>query len=185
MTGENPALAFDIEYALGPDGRPNYDEPLERRTVTWAEWVSLPVRPFDVVIETARGWLRAPTVIMAPAYADMPHARPRLSPQGVYERDGWRCQYTGKRLRPEEANIDHVIPKDRGGGDTWENLVTCTRSINSWKGNRLNSECGLKLIRRPRAPLGLPRCSLIRTPKHPDWLLFLTCPQPSRKDAAA
>ncbi|MDB6023765.1 MAG: endonuclease [Pedosphaera sp.] len=32
-----------------------------------------------------------------------------------------RCQYTGVTLRPEEGNIDHVVPRSRGGRDAWEN----------------------------------------------------------------
>jgi 5-methylcytosine-specific restriction endonuclease McrA len=174
MMGESPAVAFDIDYDLGRDGRPVFSAPTSCRPVSWDEWITLPVRPWDIVIQSARRLFRAPTVIKAPEYTGMPHVRPRLCPKAVYERDNWVCQYSGRRLKPSEASLDHVIPRDRGGRDTWENLVTCDRKINSWKGNRLNSECGLKLLRKPAAPHGMPRCHSIRKARHPDWMLFLT-----------
>jgi 5-methylcytosine-specific restriction endonuclease McrA len=173
MTGEMPAMAFDLDYQI-VNGRPDYSQVTHRRLVAWDEWITLKIRPCDAVIETARGWLRAPTVILAPTYDQMPDVLPKLSARSIYERDNWICQYSSRRLRPQEANIDHVIPRDRGGSSTWSNMVTCDRQINSWKGNRLNHECGLKLIRRPRHPLGFKRCALIRRPRHPDWLPFLT-----------
>jgi hypothetical protein len=80
MLGSSPALAFDLDFARRRDGSIDYQSPTSRRSVTWDEWIRLPVRPFDHVIETARGWIRAPTVLMAPEYADMPMARPSLSP---------------------------------------------------------------------------------------------------------
>jgi 5-methylcytosine-specific restriction endonuclease McrA len=167
-------LAFDLDFSRRQDGSTDFMDQTERRAVEWDEWVTLPIRPFDEVIETSRGWLRAPTVIMAPNFSEMPEARPRLSPRAIYERDGWICQYSGRKLHPSEANIDHVIPLRRGGRSIWTNLVCCDKAINSMKGDRLNSECGLRLIRRPRAPQGVPKCVLIRKAKHPTWQAFLT-----------
>ena len=55
-------------------------------------------------------------------------------------RDGNRCQYTGKLLRPDEGSLDHVLPRSRGGRDTWENLVWSGKDVNARKGNRLPHE---------------------------------------------
>ena len=92
----------------------------------------------------------------------------------VFERDGGVCQYSGEYVGKGGGNLDHVIPRDRGGRDSFENLVWAKREINSRKANRLPHEAGLKLVRRPKAPLPLPAAATIREVKHPDWRHFLT-----------
>jgi 5-methylcytosine-specific restriction endonuclease McrA len=144
------------------------------RPVTWTEWITLPIRDQDEAVHTVRGQIRVPTVIVAVNYAKVPKKRPKLSARAIRERDGNRCQYTGRVLRPEEGNLDHVIPRSRGGQDTWENLVWSAREVNQRKADRLPREVGLKLLSVPRAPKELPVSLLIRNPAGiGDWKLFL------------
>ena len=90
------------------------------------------------------------------------------------ERDDNRCQYTGRLLAPEEGSLDHILPRSRGGADTWENLVWSSKDVNTRKGNRLPHEAGLKLLRAPRAPKELPASALIRNAHGvAEWKLFL------------
>ncbi len=91
--------------------------------MTWDEWITLPVRDGDYAVRTARGAIRVPTVIVAVNFAKVPKKRPKLCAKNIRERDGNRCQYTGRLLHPTEGNLDHVVPRSRGGADTWENLV--------------------------------------------------------------
>ena len=125
-------------------------------------------------VRTARGAIRVPTVIVAVNYARVPKKRPKLNARNIRERDGNRCQYTGRLLHPAEGSLDHVVPRSRGGADTWENLVWSAKDVNQRKANRLPHEAGLKLVRRPKAPLPLPAAATIREVKHPDWRHFLT-----------
>ena len=144
------------------------------RPVTWAEWLTLPIREQDQVVHTVRGAIRVPTVIVLASFAKVPKKRPKLSARSIRERDGNRCQYTGVMLRPEEGNIDHVVPRSRGGRDAWENCVWSSKLVNSKKGNRLPQEAGLKLLKVPRAPKELPVSALIRnTHGIPDWEPFV------------
>jgi 5-methylcytosine-specific restriction endonuclease McrA len=144
------------------------------RPVTWAEWITLPVRETDTAIKTVRGPIRAPTVIVAVNFARVPKKRPKLCAKTIRERDGNRCQYTGKLLRPEQGSLDHILPRSRGGADSWENLVWSDREVNARKGNRLPHEAGLRLITSPRAPKELPVTALIRNSTGiPDWKLFV------------
>src|SRR4030095_12979646 len=132
------------------------------RAVTWDAWITLPVRPQDNAVQTVRGAIRVPTVIVAVNYARVPKKRPKLCAKTIRERDGNRCQYTGKVLKPEEGSLDHVLPRSRGGKDEWENLVWSDKTVNAHKGNRLPHEAGLKLLSVPRAPKELPVTALIR-----------------------
>jgi 5-methylcytosine-specific restriction endonuclease McrA len=84
-----------------------------------------------------RGAIRVPTVIVALNFAKVPRKRPKLSAKTIRERDGNRCQYTGVLLRPDQGSLDHVLPRSRGGKDTWENLVWSSKDVNARKANRL------------------------------------------------
>jgi 5-methylcytosine-specific restriction endonuclease McrA len=144
------------------------------RPLTWEEWITLPIRPQDQAARTVRGSIRVPTVIVAVNYARVPRKRPRFCTRSIRERDGNRCQYTGRLLRPEEGSIDHILPRSRGGANSWENCVWASREINARKGNRLLQEAGLKLLASPRVPKELPATALIRNSHEiDDWRLFL------------
>src|SRR5947209_18714506 len=93
------------------------------RPVSWDECLMLPIRDGDNAVNTVRGAIRVPTVIVAVNYARVPKKRPKLCAKTIRERDGNRCQYTGKLLRPDEGSLDHVLHCSRGGRGDWESLL--------------------------------------------------------------
>jgi 5-methylcytosine-specific restriction endonuclease McrA len=140
----------------------------------WEDWRALPIREGDVSIGTARGRIRVPTVIVVSDYARVPKKRPKFNSRTLWERDGGRCQYTGRDLAPGEGNIDHVLPRSRGGGTNWENCVLAARDVNSRKADRTPEEAGLRLLREPAAPRELPITAfLLNRHEIPDWDPFL------------
>ena len=160
-------MATNVATALDIDGE-------NIRPVGWDEWLTLPVRDNDTAVQTVRGLIRVPTVIIAINYARVPKKRPKLCAKTIRERDGNRCQYTGKVLRPDEGSLDHILPRSRGGPDSWENLVWADKEVNARKGNRLPHEAGLKLLATPRAPKELPVSATIRNAAEiADWNLFV------------
>src|SRR5579871_489378 len=172
MMATNAATGLDIE--LGDDASPEGPRAEALRPVTWDEWLTLPIRPQDNAVHTVRGAIRVPTVIVAVNFAKVPKKRPKLCAKTIRERDGNRCQYTGRLLKPEEGSLDHVLPRSRGGKDTWESLVWAGKDVNARKGNRLPHEAGLKLLSTPRAPKELPVSALIRNAHGvQDWELFV------------
>ena len=161
-------MATGVATALAVEGENQI------RPVTWAEWITLPIRPQDEAVHTVRGAIRVPTVIVLANFARVPKRRPKLNARTIRERDGNRCQYTGTLLKPDEGSIDHVLPRSRGGRDAWENCVWASKTVNSKKGNRLPQEAGLKLLSTPRAPKELPMTALIRnTNDVADWKWFV------------
>lgn len=90
-----------------------------------------------------------PKVIRLLQYIYLPYRKMSLTKQNIYKRDGYKCGYCGSK---EELTLDHIIPKSRGGGNTWENLVSCCAKCNSKKDNRTPSEAGMKLKLEPHAP---------------------------------
>lgn len=140
----------------------------------WADWLSLPIREHDRAVNTPRGPVRVPTVIIAVNYARVPLRRPRFGARGIWERDGGVCQYTGRKLDRHEGNIDHVIPRSRGGKTVWENCVLADRDVNSRKADRLPHEAGLHLRKPPAVPRAVPAPAYIRNPHGiADWAPFL------------
>lgn len=142
--------------------------------VKWEDWLKLSIRAEDQGVNTPRGLVRVPTVIVAANYSRVPMCQPRFGARGIWERDGGVCQYTGRKLAPGEGNIDHVVPRSRGGATSWENCVLSHRSVNEKKADRLPQEAGLRLLKKPRMPHALPSTMLIRN-HHGirDWQRFL------------
>ncbi len=86
----------------------------------------------------------------------------------IYKRDGHKCQYCGSTRR---LTIDHVLPRSRGGGDTWENMVVACSSCNTKKGDKFLEHTGMKLARKPFAPANRFLLSLIDSGS-PEWLEY-------------
>jgi len=92
-----------------------------------------------------------PSVILLTRYVKIPSSRLiPVSRRGVLRRDASRCGYCGGSAN----TIDHVLPRSRGGADSWENLVACCLKCNNVKGDRTPGEMGWNLRFRPRAPHG-------------------------------
>jgi 5-methylcytosine-specific restriction endonuclease McrA len=103
----------------------------------------------DEVMRSERVSFPVPSVIRLVHFVRVPfRARAPLSRRSVFVRDDFRCQYCGA---PAE-NLDHVVPRSRGGQHTWENVVASCRPCNAVKEDRLPSETHLKLRRTPFAP---------------------------------
>lgn len=168
-----PALGLDVAYARREDGAWDFDHPVQVRPVSWDVWTTLAVRSCDRAITTPRLRLRVPTVIVETGFDRMPVRVPRVSRAAIFERDRGVCQYTGEYVGKRGGNLDHVVPRDRGGRDTFENLVWAKREVNSFKANRLPHEAGLRLLRKPRVPLPVPMAATVREVRHPDWRPFL------------
>ncbi|HTV42036.1 MAG TPA: HNH endonuclease [Candidatus Sulfotelmatobacter sp.] len=163
----NVATALDIQ--LDENSRAE-----TLRPVKWDGWITLPIRPQDNAVRTARSMVRVPTVIVAVNFARVPKKRPKLCARSIRERDGNRCQYTGRLLRADEGSLDHVVPRSRGGADTWENLVWSAKDVNQRKADRLPHEAGLRLLAAPRAPKELPVTARLRNAHGvAEWKLFL------------
>ena len=75
-------------------------------------------------------------------------AGPAWSRAGVHARDGRRCGYCGG----EATTIDHILPRSRGGRNTWRNTVAACGGCNQRKGDRTPAEAGMVLRVTPTAP---------------------------------
>lgn len=91
-----------------------------------------------------------PSVIKLLAYINIPYKKIDLSRKNILKRDNNRCQYCGKKA--PDITLDHIIPRSRGGQDSWDNLVAACVRCNNRKGNRTPEEANMKLLSKPRRP---------------------------------
>lgn len=75
-------------------------------------------------------------------------AGPAWSRPGVLARDQRRCGYCGAHA----TTVDHILPRSRGGKNTWRNTVASCGGCNQRKGDRTPVEAGMPLRVTPRAP---------------------------------
>lgn len=102
-----------------------------------------------VSVSSERFSMKVPSVLRLLYYVHAPfRARVGLNRKAIFARDRYRCQYCGG---PAE-NIDHVVPRSRGGNHSWDNVVASCRRCNARKENRTPEEAGMTLLRRPTVP---------------------------------
>lgn len=102
------------------------------------------------LIRTPNSYYRFPSVIKLNQYRRVPYKTVVLSRKNVLRRDNHTCQYCGTKNSP--MTMDHILPKSRGGDDSWENLITACFRCNNLKGNRTPKEAGMKLRSIPQKP---------------------------------
>jgi len=142
----------------------------------FADWCSRPVRPGrDDALPIVGGSLRVPRIIHLRRFARMWRPTVRLTRRNVMLRDGHRCRYCGRTGGERQLNIDHVLPRARGGEDRWDNLVTACQPCNRRKGKRTPHEAGMQLHGGVAAPHWALAAQLLngRPANFPEWEPFL------------
>ena len=148
-------------------------------------WSTIEPREGDPALGTSRGLMRIPRVIQLVTYDRMPRATVRLTRRNIFLRDGHTCQYCARRATPRDLNLDHVMPRSRGGPMTWENVVCSCRVCNLRKGGRTPVEANMRLIRKPIRPRWSPILALAFSPtRPPEWEPFLSSLPGARELAA-
>lgn len=111
----------------------------------------------ELVLEDKRKRLRAvtssfpwPSIIRLNYFIKVPYKKVVLTRKNILRRDGYKCGYCGRGDLP--LTIDHILPRARGGGDSWENLVSACTSCNNRKGHRTPTEADMALLVKPLKP---------------------------------
>ncbi len=114
-----------------------------------------------LTLEGAHATFTIPTVLRMKRYVNVPRREAAWSKRGVLRRDGFRCIYCGlavgemkdgRVMNKDDFGIDHIIPRSRGGKNTWGNTACACKLCNHRKGGRAPHEAGLKLRWEPKIP---------------------------------
>jgi 5-methylcytosine-specific restriction endonuclease McrA len=127
----------------------------EYRTYSFSDWCELS----KIVKDSPSGYVHTPAikiaipeVIALKFYDRVPFKEAKFTRRNIYEHYRYKCCYCGKRFSSSDLNLDHIMPKSRGGKTSWENVVTACIECNLKKGNCLPEEAGMKLIVKPSKP---------------------------------
>ena len=125
-------------------------------------------------VRTVRFQIAVPRIVRVLTFSKFPRQEVKLNRRNIYARDQNRCQYCGKRFKPSELSLDHVVPRSRGGPNAWNNMVCCCVRCNVRKGGRIPAEAGMRLIARPVKPRVSPVVSIsLSRSKYSSWQQFL------------
>lgn len=116
---------------------------------------------------------KLPAVIVLNRYVKFRFSYVSCNRNNVLWRDQNQCQYCGTIFKADKLTLDHVIPKSRGGGNTWTNLVTACKKCNQRKGSKTPAESGMRPLRKPFAPKAHILRSLKREQISPMWKNYL------------
>ncbi len=145
------------------------------RTYDFGEWTDFSQEePHAESISTISFRIRVPRVILLMVYDRVPRKEVKFTRHNIYERDKNTCQYCGKAFERNDLNLDHVVPKNRGGPTNWENIVCSCIRCNTRKGHRTPREAGMHLIRAPKRPKWRPFVQVTFGMKaHDSWKHFV------------
>ena len=110
-----------------------------------------PIEQNGAVLHSGHTTMARPLVIRLRTYVRVPrdNHRRNITRRAVFARDGWTCQYCGSR---SSLTVDHVVPKSKGGGSNWENIVASCAPCNRRKGDSSPDQAGMPLARKPSIP---------------------------------
>lgn len=145
------------------------------QTYSFREWRDLSsTRPHPESVHSVSFKIRVPRVILLLVFDQLPAKEVKFTRHNIFERDKNTCQYCGRVFERKDLNLDHVIPRDRGGPTTWENIVCSCIPCNTRKGNRTPQEARLRLVRKPRRPKWRPFLHVhLGIPAHDQWRHFI------------
>ncbi|MGD1083174.1 MAG: HNH endonuclease [Verrucomicrobiota bacterium] len=151
------------------------DEEGAFQTFSFSQWRDLSAqKPHAETIATVSFRIRVPRVILLVMFDRLPKKEVKFTRHNIFERDRNTCQYCGQVFERKDLNLDHVIPRDRGGPTTWENIVCSCIRCNTQKANSTPQEAGMHLVRKPKRPKWRPFVQVnLGLPHHDSWKHFL------------
>lgn len=150
----------------------------EYATYDFEDWKELS----QAMVQHPAGFVHTPTfkiavpeVIALRLYDKLPETEVTFSRRNIYEHYRYRCCYCGKRFGTKSLNLEHIIPRSRGGKTDWSNVVTSCIPCNLKKGGRLPAEAHMKLLIKPSRPKWKHRVILMRSPMkvRASWQRFI------------
>lgn len=130
--------------------------------------------PHEDWIQAVNFEIEVPRVIRLVKYERVPRNTVKFNRKNVFLRDEHRCQYCGRRFSIQRLSLDHVMPRSRGGPDTWENVVCACLSCNVRKGGMTPHEAGMRLLSTPVKPKRSPLIARqLMLKKYAAWKAFI------------
>jgi len=130
---------------------------------TFDEWKDLSQAITDSPNGFVQGFnfkIAVPEIIALTMYDELPSNEVKFTRKNLYKHYDFKCCYCGKRFKSEDINLDHVIPKSRGGKTEWDNIVLSCLACNFKKDRHTPQEAGMKMFYTPSKPEWRPAYAL-------------------------
>lgn len=148
-------------------------DPADYQLYDWADWAELKPSDDQPFVQAVSQRIRVPEVVTLTDFNRLPSTTVAFSRRNIFKRDRMLCQYCGKKLRSEDATIDHVVPRSHGGGSSWENCVLACVRCNHSKADRTPQKAGLNLLNMPKQPNWNPAYSQYSV-RYESWSKFIS-----------
>jgi len=140
----------------------------------WREWLNIPVKDGEDFIQTVKLKVLIPRIIIMTKFDKLIVKAPKLTMKNLRLRDKDTCILSGKKLKPNQMSMEHIVPRSKGGRDTWDNIGLCDRDLNSERGNMPYEKYGKHPKWTPFAPRGKkPEEVISNKNNYPEWEIFL------------
>jgi len=103
-------------------------------------------------LHTPNDVFEVPSIIRLKHYANVPSIGINYNRRNVFIRDQYTCIYCGRQLPHKDAELEHILPRSRGGATNWVNTACSCHECNQRKGDRMPHEAGMKLLWEPKRP---------------------------------
>lgn len=129
------------------------------------------VEEYEEEVSSPSVTFKIPSVIVLKSVVKFINGSLNPSRNNIMWRDKNQCQYCGVIQASRELTIDHVLPRSRGGKNTWTNLVACCKKCNQKKRDRTPVEASMALLNKPVKP----KNSVLRHTNEiqPIWNIYL------------
>lgn len=128
---------------------------------------------WEDVLAWSNGNIKLPAIVRLKYYTKSRPKMVKFNRGNVFKRDMYVCQYCNVQLTYKKATWDHIIPKVKGGKNSWDNCVCCCWPCNSKKSNKMLSEVNMQLINTPHAPgRNIIHEYRMMNDKHQDWEIY-------------
>ena len=127
----------------------------------------------DIFIKTSDSKFNLPATLQLKLRVKLPHRPVRFTRRVLFNRDGWKCAYCGRKLSLADATVDHVLPKSHGGKTSWKNCVASCKPCNKRKADRTPEQAAMPLLVIPRNPTAYHIWDRIKEDEyHESWLFY-------------
>lgn len=136
----------------------------------WSDWSKIKPQFGEDSLISASDIFKIPEVLLLSKYDCMPKQRVNFCRRAIWKRDGFTCQYCGRRPAQDECTLDHILPRSLGGETNWYNCVLACYQCNSQKADR-KPEDAYKPQDKEKAKFwrGPSPMKLLKTPTKPEY----------------
>lgn len=137
---------------------------------SWPDWSKLRPESGEEGLVSASSIYKLPEVLLLSKYDSVPRQRVNFCRRTIWKRDGYTCQYCGKKPAQDECTLDHIIPRSLGGETNWQNCVLACYKCNSQKADRKPEDAFRpKDKEKARNWIGPSPMRLLKTPTKPEY----------------